>query len=119
MRPALRLAASLRPGAARARDPATLTPPLALLRRILRAHRALPAEQRVLGDAYVKEEFRRHREVENPMHIVRSPAPDLVKDVVRLTVFGKGGFLVRVAAVRADGRGVAVARGPDRAGEAG
>ena len=85
MRPALRLAASLAPGAAslapgaaraRAGDPAALTPPLALLRRVLRAHRSLPPEQRTLGDAYVKEEFRRHREVENPMHSVRPPWVD-------------------------------------------
>jgi hypothetical protein len=73
MRPALRLAATLTRGSAQssASSPSGLIPPLALYRRVLRAHRLLPAEQRVLGDAYVKEEFRRHREVENPLHIVR------------------------------------------------
>lgn len=30
---------------------------------------------RVLGDEYVKGEFRAHREVENPMHIVRLHFP--------------------------------------------
>jgi hypothetical protein len=68
MRPTLRLAASLAPGSNRT---TTLIPPLTLYRRILRAHRHLPANQRVLGDSYVKEEFRRHRDVENPAHIVR------------------------------------------------
>jgi hypothetical protein len=34
---------------------------LALYRDVLRAHRALPAAMRSLGDAYVREEFRRHR----------------------------------------------------------
>lgn len=34
---------------------------LALYREILRAHRKLPAEMRSLGDAYVKEEFRKHK----------------------------------------------------------
>ncbi|XP_053876357.1 succinate dehydrogenase assembly factor 3, mitochondrial [Malaclemys terrapin pileata] len=35
----------------------------ALYRRILLLHRALPVELKALGDAYVKEEFRRHRSV--------------------------------------------------------
>ena len=40
----------------------TLTPSLVkLYRGILTAHRALPAKHRELGDAYVKEEFRKHR----------------------------------------------------------
>lgn len=64
-----------------------------LYRHILRAHRALPREMRLLGDDYVKagtpssfekfdcfaqilclnsmlSEFRRHREVTNPIHII-------------------------------------------------
>lgn len=35
-----------------------------LYRNILTAHRKLPAQHRSLGDAYVKEEFRRHRGAE-------------------------------------------------------
>lgn len=51
--------------------PMALLPPIQLYRRLLRAHRKhLPAEMRLLGDEYVKSEFRAHREVENPMHIV-------------------------------------------------
>ena len=34
---------------------------LALYARVLRAHRVLPREMRQLGDAYVKDEFRKHR----------------------------------------------------------
>jgi hypothetical protein len=123
MRPAIRLAASLAPGTAQSSAAAaTLIPPLALYRRILRAHRGLPAEQRVLGDAYVKEEFRRHRAVENPLHIVRStPAIFDVfgKQRNRLTGFGRiGGISVRVGALCAAGRGVAVARRQARPGQA-
>jgi hypothetical protein len=51
--------------------PVALLPPLPLYRRLLRAHRKhLPTEMRVLGDQYVKKEFKDHKEVENPMHIV-------------------------------------------------
>ncbi|KXN84870.1 Acetate non-utilizing protein 9, mitochondrial [Leucoagaricus sp. SymC.cos] len=49
---------------------ATLLPPISLYRSILRAHRNLPKEMRSLGDVYVKSEFRRHREVTNPAHII-------------------------------------------------
>ncbi|KAF9266389.1 ACN9-domain-containing protein [Marasmius fiardii PR-910] len=49
---------------------ATLLPPKPLYRRLLRAHRFLPREMRLLGDDYVKAEFRRHREVTNPVHII-------------------------------------------------
>ncbi|KAJ8584853.1 ACN9-domain-containing protein [Rhizopogon salebrosus TDB-379] len=57
---------------------ATLYPPIPLIvlaycslyRRLLRAHRRLPIEMRSLGDAYVKDEFRRHREVNNPVHVM-------------------------------------------------
>jgi hypothetical protein len=48
-----------------------LLPPLQLYRRILRVHRKLDPEMRVLGDSYVKNEFRAHKTVENPLHIVR------------------------------------------------
>ncbi|CAP80675.1 Pc12g10480 [Penicillium rubens Wisconsin 54-1255] len=47
-----------------------LLPPLQLYRRILRVHRKLEPEMRVLGDSYVKNEFRAHRGVENPLHII-------------------------------------------------
>lgn len=51
--------------------PLALLPPLPLFRRILRTHRNhLPKEMRLLGDEYVKREFRAHRDVENPVHIV-------------------------------------------------
>ena len=48
-----------------------ILPPLALYRRVLRAHRRhLPSELRVLGDGYVKNEFRAHQNVENPAQVV-------------------------------------------------
>ncbi|KAL3416612.1 putative ACN9 family domain-containing protein [Aspergillus fumigatus] len=48
-----------------------LLPPLQLYRRILRVHRRkLDPEMRILGDSYVKSEFRAHRNVENPLHII-------------------------------------------------
>ncbi|ORY83003.1 hypothetical protein BCR35DRAFT_303676 [Leucosporidium creatinivorum] len=48
-----------------------LLPPLPLYRRLLRVHRkALPIEMRVMGDEYVKAEFRRTRTTDNPLHIV-------------------------------------------------
>ncbi|KAG9050633.1 acetate non-utilizing protein 9 [Tulasnella sp. UAMH 9824] len=37
---------------------ASLLPPLPLFRRILRAHRMLPLEMRLLGDDYVKSEWK-------------------------------------------------------------
>ncbi|EGN99313.1 hypothetical protein SERLA73DRAFT_137598 [Serpula lacrymans var. lacrymans S7.3] len=48
----------------------TLLPPLPLYRRLLRAHRRLPIEMRSLGDDYVRAEFRRHRAVTNPVHVM-------------------------------------------------
>lgn len=48
-----------------------LLPPIPLYRRLLRAHRKhLPGEMRVLGDEYIKAEFRAHRKVDNPAHLV-------------------------------------------------
>ncbi|KFX89903.1 hypothetical protein O988_08427 [Pseudogymnoascus sp. VKM F-3808] len=68
LRPLLARASALSPGRA---APSALLPPIPLYRRLLRAHRrCLPREMRVLGDEYVKGEFRAHREVENPMHII-------------------------------------------------
>lgn len=51
--------------------PMNLLPPLPLYRRLLRLHRKkLNTEERVFGDTYLKAEFRRHRGIENPLHIV-------------------------------------------------
>ncbi|KAF3921951.1 hypothetical protein ABW20_dc0102789 [Dactylellina cionopaga] len=48
-----------------------LLPPIPLYRRILRAHRNhLPPEARALGDHYIKDEWKRHKDVENPVHII-------------------------------------------------
>ncbi|PYH46531.1 succinate dehydrogenase assembly factor 3 [Aspergillus saccharolyticus JOP 1030-1] len=48
-----------------------LLPPIPLYRRILRVHRKkLDPAMRLLGDSYVKSEFRAHRTVENPLHII-------------------------------------------------
>lgn len=47
-----------------------LMAPLKLYREILRSHRMLPAAMRSLGDDYVKAEFKRHKAIENPAHIV-------------------------------------------------
>ncbi|KAK5159187.1 Succinate dehydrogenase assembly factor 3, mitochondrial [Recurvomyces mirabilis] len=51
--------------------PLALLPPIPLYRRLLRAHRKyLPQEMRLLGDEYIKAEFRAHRDTDNPVHIV-------------------------------------------------
>ena len=51
--------------------PLALLPPIPLYRRLLRGHRKyLDPQMRLLGDEYIKGEFRSHRNVENPMHIV-------------------------------------------------
>jgi len=47
---------------------ASLLPPIPLYRALLRAHRTLPFEMRSLGDDYVKSEFRRHKDVTNPVY---------------------------------------------------
>ncbi|KAK4170203.1 succinate dehydrogenase assembly factor 3, mitochondrial [Cladorrhinum sp. PSN259] len=45
--------------------------PIYLYRRLLKGHRKhLPTEIRLLGDEYVKSEFRAHRNVENPAYLV-------------------------------------------------
>ncbi|KAF7291217.1 hypothetical protein MIND_01265200 [Mycena indigotica] len=49
---------------------AALLPPKPLLRALLRAHRGLAADLRYMGDRYVKDEFRRHRETTNPVHVM-------------------------------------------------
>ena len=51
--------------------PLALLPPIPLYRRLLRIHRKkLQAEERIFGDTYLKAEFRRHKDIENPLHIV-------------------------------------------------
>ncbi|KAI2636152.1 ACN9-domain-containing protein [Xylaria nigripes] len=51
--------------------PMAILPPIPLYRRLLRAHRKhLPSEMRLLGDEYVKAEFRAHRNVDNPAHLI-------------------------------------------------
>jgi hypothetical protein len=51
--------------------PPALLPPIPLYRRLLRSHRKyLPHDMRLLGDEYIKSEFRAHRKVDNPMHII-------------------------------------------------
>ncbi|KAK9456949.1 succinate dehydrogenase [Dipodascopsis uninucleata] len=69
MRPSImRLVRPRRPGILG--NEVNLLPPLSLYRRVLRAHRRLPFEHRLLGDDYVKNEFRLHKDVENPLYIV-------------------------------------------------
>ena len=54
--------------------PLALLPPIPLYRRLLRAHRhKLRPEERLLGDQYIRTEFRAHRNVDNPVHIVSRP----------------------------------------------
>jgi hypothetical protein len=55
--------------------PAALLPPIPLYRTILRTHRKrLGVEERTLGDLYVKAEFRAHKNIDNPVQIVRKNA---------------------------------------------
>jgi hypothetical protein len=74
MRPSIRLLASpvtgsYTPGQRSAAF--ALLPPIALYRHLLRIHRQrLGPELRIFGDQYVKAEFRRHKSVENPLHII-------------------------------------------------
>ncbi|KAF2399785.1 acetate non-utilizing protein 9 [Trichodelitschia bisporula] len=51
-------------------QPQALLPPLHLYRRVLRAQRKLPRDLRVLGDTFIKQEFRQHKDVENPLQLV-------------------------------------------------
>ncbi|KAM0819632.1 putative ACN9 family domain-containing protein [Seiridium cardinale] len=73
MKPSLRLLAQAATTSTNAglRPALALLPPIPLYRRLFRAHRKhLPAEMRLLGDEYIKAEFRAHRETENPVHII-------------------------------------------------
>lgn len=78
----------------------TLLPPKPLYRSLLRAHRQLPVEMRSLGDDYIKAEFRRHRSITNPVHIIgflsqwkmyldELPATNFSGKKLDLTVFEK------------------------------
>ncbi|AET37308.1 Sdh7p Ecym_1050 [Eremothecium cymbalariae DBVPG len=69
MKTAFRLLLNAHRSAARSNN-RPLTPPLHLYRRILREHRNLLPAQRLLGDEYVKNEFRLHKNTENPIHVV-------------------------------------------------
>ncbi|KAG7662484.1 uncharacterized protein J8A68_004015 [[Candida] subhashii] len=68
MRPSIvRLVRARRPE----RKTSPLLPPLVLYRHILRAHKKfLSPELRYLGDPYVRDEFRAHQKIDNPLHIV-------------------------------------------------
>ncbi|TVY83429.1 Succinate dehydrogenase assembly factor [Lachnellula suecica] len=71
--PRLLMAMQTSPGTMQGFKPAPLAllPPIPLYRRLFRAHRKhLPREMRLLGDEYIKSEFRAHRNVENPVHII-------------------------------------------------
>ncbi|KAH7401473.1 hypothetical protein BKA66DRAFT_396695, partial [Pyrenochaeta sp. MPI-SDFR-AT-0127] len=51
--------------------PAALLPPIPLYRRLLRSHRKrLGVEERLLGDMYIKAEFRAHKDIDNPVQII-------------------------------------------------
>lgn len=77
--------------------PLALLPPIPLYRRLLRAHRkCLPVEMRLLGDEYVKSEFRAHRDIDNPVHIVGISMATLALN--NLTLLGR--FPHRMAIVR-------------------
>ncbi|CAD6576449.1 MAG: acetate non-utilizing protein 9 [Cyphobasidiales sp. Tagirdzhanova-0007] len=68
----VRLAESVSTGPISARAVSqALLPPLVLYRRLLRSHgKHLPIEMKLLGDDYVKAEFRRTRSADNPLHII-------------------------------------------------
>ncbi|KAH7034885.1 uncharacterized protein B0I36DRAFT_317156 [Microdochium trichocladiopsis] len=71
MRPTQKLLATAAASSNGLKPALALLPPIPLYRRLFRAHRKhLPAEMRVLGDEYIKAEFRAHRSTDNPVHIV-------------------------------------------------
>ncbi|OAR01984.1 hypothetical protein LLEC1_00088 [Akanthomyces lecanii] len=75
-------------------DPMALLPPIPLYRRLLRAHRKfLPTEMRVLGDEYIKAEFRAHRKVDNPARLVSQEEEDNFLEFMMLILCRKIGFL--------------------------
>ncbi|KAH0614322.1 uncharacterized protein H6S33_006208 [Morchella sextelata] len=55
----------------KAKSTLALLPPIPLYRRLFRAHRnKLGPMERFFGDEYIKAEFRRHRDIDNPLQIV-------------------------------------------------
>ncbi|KAI1401031.1 ACN9-domain-containing protein [Hypoxylon fuscum] len=71
MKPSWRLLATATAGNGLKPAPMALLPPIPLYRRLFRAHRKhLPQEMRLLGDEYIKAEFRAHRDVDNPAHLI-------------------------------------------------
>lgn len=85
MRPTIRLmmASAMSASNGLKAQPMALLPPIPLYRRLLRAHRKhLPQEMRLLGDEYIKAEFRAHRDVDNPVHIVRLPSQPVISGVL-------------------------------------
>ncbi|KAI0852478.1 P-loop containing nucleoside triphosphate hydrolase protein [Daldinia vernicosa] len=71
MQPSWRLLATAAAGNGLKPAPMALLPPIPLYRRLFRAHRKhLPHEMRLLGDEYIKAEFRAHRNVDNPAHLI-------------------------------------------------
>ncbi|KAF2815439.1 ACN9-domain-containing protein [Mytilinidion resinicola] len=73
MRPTTRLFATVAGEATKSLRPTqmALLPPILLYRRLFRVHRYhLPREQRLLGDEYIKAEFRAHQKIDNPVHII-------------------------------------------------
>ncbi|KAF2000333.1 ACN9-domain-containing protein [Amniculicola lignicola CBS 123094] len=51
--------------------PMALLPPIPLYRRLLRIHRKkLDPQMRIMGDLYVKKEFRDHKDIDNPVQII-------------------------------------------------
>lgn len=60
-------------------SPLALLPPISLYRRLFRTHRKfLTKEMRLVGDEYIKHEFREHQRIQNPMHIVRVFIPPVL-----------------------------------------
>ncbi|CAO3628986.1 unnamed protein product [Cunninghamella blakesleeana] len=53
-----------------AQEAKVLLAPLPLYRQILRVHCCLPPAMRSMGDDYVKCKFRRHKDIDNPVHII-------------------------------------------------
>ena len=95
-----------------------LLPPIPLYRRLFRTHRKfLPKEERLLGDEYIKSEFRAHQKIENPMHIVCFPFLHSCYRVITAGVITDSPpdrVLDRMADVCSEGRGKLLARREDR-----
>ena len=49
----------------------------ALYKAILKLHRGLPLPMQALGDQYVKEEFRRHKEAQKPVSYTHLTLPTM------------------------------------------